>query len=88
MGGQRGQEVLARGRGGHHVRGRQRDLRSEDAGSRGRDGAPAALHHLTRQPKHGGGLPAPADQRDDVVGREAERVRKLHACVTPSAARR
>jgi hypothetical protein len=32
----------------------------------------------TRQPEHGGGLPASADHRHDVVTRQAERLRQLH----------
>ena len=76
--GQRGPDARRRRLGRGDVRGRQRDLRGEDVGGGGRDHALAGLDHLARQAKHRGGLAAPADERDDVVARHAERVGQPH----------
>ena len=83
MSGELRQEPLAGGVGGQDVGGRQRDLRAEDPGGRGRDRTPAPLHHVPRQAEHGGGLPASADHRHDVVTRQAERLRQFHRLRVP-----
>ena len=75
---QRGRDALPRRVGGGDVGGRQRDLCAEDARGRGGDRAPPAVHHLARQAKHGRGLPASSDQRDDLVSRHPKRVRQRH----------
>jgi hypothetical protein len=75
---QRRGDAFLRRVGGRDVGRRQRDLRAEDSGGRGGDRAPAAIHHLARQPEHGRGLPAASDQRDALVRRHPERLRQRH----------
>src|SRR5213594_4959344 len=86
VGGQRGRDAFTRCVGGRDVRGRQRDLRGEDAGRRGRDRAATLLHHLAGQAKHGRGFSASSDQRDDLVARHRQRIRQLQPRA-PAAAR-